>query len=593
MVKKSKGTGRGVASENIGKEIPPPIQMLTLREREIIRRVAAGCSNKEVAQQLGLSAHTVAVHVRSGYKKLNVHSRKALAAVFKSEQRQPFQIRGVRALKAQHILVLDQGTERSRAMVVNKAGKIVASAQKSLAHAYPRPGWVEHDGLSIWSSQAGVAAEALAAAGVNAEDIAAVGITNQRETTLVWDRETGQPIYPAILWQDRRSAEFCERLKRDGYTAWIRSKTGLVPDSYFSATKIKWILDHVKGARKLAECGQLLFGTIDSWLVWNCTRGEVHVTDATNASRTMLYNLHAGTWDEELLGFFDIPAAMLPQIRSCSEVYGISRPPFLDGVPIAGMAGDQQAALFGQRCVLPGMVKNTYGSGCFLVMHTGSKPIMSRHNLLTTVAWDLGGKVEYALEGSIFTAGAVVQWLCDGLGIIRKPSEIDTLAGTVPDNGGIYIVPAFAGLGAPYWNQNVRGTLVGLKRETKAGHLARAALESIAYQTRDVVRAMEADARMPVTELRVDGEFASNDSLMRFQSDILKTPVRRAQAVSARGVGAAYLAGRAVGFWSGAAELDAQWKEECRFDPALDVAKIRKLTAGWEQALQAAVAGVG
>lgn len=566
------------------------MQMLTLREREILRQIAAGLSNKEVAQRLGLSAHTVAAHVRSGFKKLNVHSRKALSAAFEPESQPAFQILERRASEAQHILVLDQGTDRSRAMVINKAGRMVASARKELTHAYPKPGWVEHDGLSIWSSQAGVAAEALAAAGVNAADLAAVGITGQRETTLVWDRETGQPVYPAILWQDRRSDEFCERLKRDGYTPWIQSKTGLVPDSYFSATKIKWILDHVKGARRLAESGQLLFGTVNSWLVWNCTRGEVHVTDATNASRTLLYNLHTGTWDRELLAFFGIPEIMLPSIRSCSEVYGVTRPPFVaEGVPIAGMAGDQQAALFGQRCVTSGMVKNTYGTGCFLVMHTGLKPIMSRHNLLTTVAWSIGGKTEYALEGSIFTAGAAVQWLCDGLGLLRQAADIDALAGSVPDNGGIYFVPAFAGLGAPYWNQNARGTLTGLTRESKAGHLARAALESIAYQTRDVITAMEADARIPVKELRVDGEFAANDFLMRFQSDILGKPVRRSQAFSARAMGAAYLAGLAVGYWSGAEELDSQWQEDHRFDPSLKTAEIRRLDRGWQQALRAAV----
>ncbi len=566
------------------------MQMLTLREREILRQIAAGLSNKEVAQRLGLSAHTVAAHVRSGFKKLNVHSRKALSAAFEPESQPAFQILERRASEAQHILVLDQGTDRSRAMVINKAGRMVASARKELTHAYPKPGWVEHDGLSIWSSQAGVAAEALAAAGVNAADLAAVGITGQRETTLVWDRETGQPVYPAILWQDRRSDEFCERLKRDGYTPWIQSKTGLVPDSYFSATKIKWILDHVKGARRLAESGQLLFGTVNSWLVWNCTRGEVHVTDATNASRTLLYNLHTGTWDRELLAFFGIPEIMLPSIRSCSEVYGVTRPPFVaEGVPIAGMAGDQQAALFGQRCVTSGMVKNTYGTGCFLVMHTGLKPIMSRHNLLTTVAWSIGGKTEYALEGSIFTAGAAVQWLCDGLGLLRQAADIDALAGSVPDNGGIYFVPAFAGLGAPYWNQNARGTLTGLTRESKAGHLARAALESIAYQTRDVIKAMEADARIPVKELRVDGEFAANYFLMRFQSDILGKPVRRSQAFSARAMGAAYLAGLAVGYWSGAEELDSQWQEDHRFDPSLKTAEIRRLDRGWQQALRAAV----
>ncbi|NLC79798.1 MAG: glycerol kinase GlpK [Lentisphaerae bacterium] len=497
--------------------------------------------------------------------------------------------RGVSA--NQHILVLDQGTDRSRAFVVNKTGNVVASARKDLLHSYPRAGWAEHSGLSIWSSQAGVAAEALAAAGLNAADIAAVGITGQRETTLVWDRETGKPVYPAIMWQDRRGADLCDRLKREGYTAWIRTKTGLMPDSYFSATKIKWILEHVKGARKLANAGQLLFGTVNTWLLWHCTRGEVHATDATNASRTMLYNIHTGRWDEELLSFFGIPPRMMPQIRSCSEVYGVTRPPFLaDGVPIAGMAGDQQAALFGQRCVKPGMVKNTYGAGCFLMMNTGAKPIMSKHNLLTTVAWDIGGRMEYALEGSIFNAGTVAEWLYDGLGIIRHASEIEALAGTVPDNGGVYIVPAFAGLGAPYWNPKARGTMVGLTRATKAGHLARAALECIAYQTRDVVKAMEADARVRVRELRADGDLAANDLLMRFQSDLLDAPVRRSGAVSVRALGAAYLAGLAVGYWSGPDELDGQWLEDRRFDPAMKPGAARALVAGWKQALAAAVA---
>jgi len=568
--------------------------MLTLREREVIRQVAAGRSNKEIACALGLSANTVAVHVKNGYRKLNIHSRKEMAALTDIRPLSSAAPQRARRSGGKYILALDQGTTSSRAIVFDRSGSIRSLAQKKIVQSYPRAGWVEHDGQAIWSTQAGVAAEALASAGLVPADLAAVGITNQRETTLVWNRETGQPVYPAIVWQDRRTSDACDQLKREGHAEWIRAKTGLIPDAYFSATKIKWILDHVKGARKLAVSGQLLFGTVDTWLAWNCTRGEAHVTDASNASRTLLYNIHTGAWDEELLTFFDIPLSMLPQVRSSSEVYGVTRPPFFaEGVPIAGIAGDQQAALFGQRCVVPGMVKNTYGTGCFLMMNTGSKPIVSKRNLLTTVAWDLGGQVEYALEGSIFIGGAVVQWLRDEMKLIRQTSEVEALARSVPDNGGVYVVPAFAGLGAPHWNPRARGTVVGLTRGAGAGHLARAALESIAYQTRDVLQAMAADSRIPVRELRVDGGAASNDLLMQFQSDILGVPVSRSGNRETRALGAAYLAGLAVGFWNGREQFDSLWTEERRFLPTLGRTQVRGLVAGWERALRAAEVWAG
>mgnify|MGYP001378584518 CR=1 FL=1 len=572
--------------------VPPPL--LTVREREVLRQVAAGCSNKEIARAMGLSANTVAVHLKNGYRKLNVRSRKEVLALYEARVFPGAAVASRRRAGAKHILALDQGTTSSRAVVFDRSGAIRSIAQKEIAQSYPRAGWVEHDGREIWSTQAGVAAEALAAAGLGPSDLAGIGIANQRETTLVWNRETEQPVYPAIVWQDRRTSDRCDRLKREGYTEWIRAKTGLIPDAYFSATKIRWILDHVKGARKLAEAGRLLFGTVDTWLAWNCTRGEAHVTDASNASRTMLYNIHTGAWDEELLALFDIPSAMLPQVRSSSEVYGVTCPPFFtEEVPIAGIAGDQQAALFGQRCVAPGLVKNTYGTGCFLMMNTGRKPIMSKRNLLTTVAWDLGGRIEYALEGSIFIGGAVVQWLRDELRLIRHAAEVEALARSVPDNGGVYLVPAFAGLGAPHWNPRARGTMVGLTRGSGAGHLARASLESIAYQTRDVLRAMSADARIPIRELRVDGGAAANELLMQFQADILGVPVSRSRTLEATALGAAYLAGLAVGFWSGRDQLDALWTEDRRFRPAMGRAQVRSLVAGWERALRAAQAWAG
>lgn len=598
-------------------------RLLTLREREILKGIAGGRSNKELAADLGVSANTVAVHVRNVYKKCGLHSRKEAVALLETgtlrsealcldparatvrlpfaadaqtvvdmqDQPQPFHILKGGLSGRQYMLALDQGTTRSCAVVFDRRGRPVSFAQKRVAQEYPRPGWVEHSGLSIWSSQAGVAAEAIASAGLEGRQIAAVGIANQRATTLVWDRETGRPVCPAIMWQDRRTADVCERLKKEGYAEWIRRKTGLIPDAYFSATKVKWILDHVKGARRLAEAGRLLFGPVGTWLVWNSTRGEVHVTDASNASHTMLYNIQKGEWDRELLEYFAIPESMMPQIRSSSEVYGLTQAPsFAAGVPIAAVIGDQQAAMFGQRCVAPGLVKCTYGSGCFMVMNTGTRPIFSKNDLLTTVAWDLGGNVEYALEGSLSASGSVVEWLRDGLGLIRETSGAEALAASVADNGGVYVVPAFDGLGAPHWNARARGTVVGLTRQATAGHVARAALEGIAYQTRDVLKAMEADSGIPVSELRVDGEGSANDLLMQFQSDILGVPVSRPKALETRALGAAYLAGLAVGYWSDQSELAEQWREARRFTPALSPKRVQQLTGGWERALKAAVA---
>ena len=577
------------------------LRLLTLRERDILQRIVSGNSNKEIAAELGVSANTIAVHVKNIYRKINVHSRKEAVTAVTSATRdiahanaEPIRMSGFSLRRGgsarQYVLALDQGTTRSSAIVFDKKGRPVSFAQKKVNQAYPRPGWVEHDGLSIWSTQAGVAAEALASAGLHGSQIAAIGIANQRATTLVWDRETGRPICPAIMWQDRRTADICDRLKQEGYAEWIRSKTGLVPDPYFSATKIQWILDHVKGARSLAEAGRLLFGTVGTWLVWNCTQGDVHVTDASNASHTMLYNIHTGGWDRELLAFFNIPEGMLPQIRSSSEVYGVTQAPFFTaGVPITALVGDQQAAMFGQRCNVPGMVKCTYGAGCFMVMNTGPKLILSKNNLLTTVAWRLGDKVTYALEGNIYVAGAVVDWLRDGLGLIRKSADAEALAATVPDSGGVFLVPAFDGLGAPHWNPNARGTLVGLTRDTNAGHLARASLEGIAYQTRDALKAMEADSGIPISELRVDGEGTSNRLLMQFQSDILGVPVSCPKAPETRALGAAYLAGLAVGYWSGQDEIDRQWKEDRRFVPSMKSERVQRLIKEWDRAMKTAV----
>ncbi len=491
---------------------------------------------------------------------------------------------------SQYILSFDQGTTSSRAIVFDKQGSIIAVAQKEFTQIFPQPGWVEHDANEIWSTQLGVAAEAIIKAGLTVKDIAAIGITNQRETTVVWDKATGQPIHNAIVWQDRRTADFCDSLKAQGKDKLIQQKTGLVIDAYFSATKAKWILDKVEGARARAEKGELCFGTIDTWLVWKLTNGQVHVTDVSNASRTMLFNIHDLSWDQELLNIFDIPAAMLPTVKSSSEVYGHTQNLLTaHSIPIAGIAGDQQSALFGQMCTQPGMVKNTYGTGCFMLMNTGEKMVPSTHNLLTTIAWQVNGVTHYALEGSVFIAGAVVQWLRDGLKIIRTSAEVETLAAEVPDSGGVYVVPAFAGLGAPYWNQHARGTIVGITRGTTGAHFARAALDSIAYQTMDVLKAMEADSGISIKELRVDGGATANNLLMQFQSDMLDTKVVRPVVIETTAIGAAYLAGLAVGFWSSLEEIQAQWQMERVFSPEMESEQREELGKGWKKAINAAV----
>ncbi|MGZ3464405.1 MAG: glycerol kinase GlpK [Gemmatimonadaceae bacterium] len=488
-----------------------------------------------------------------------------------------------------YILSLDQGTTSSRAILFDHAGSIVAVAQKEFPQIFPKPGWVEHDPRDIWSSQAGVAAEVLTKASVGAADVAGIGITNQRETTLVWDRFTGKPIHNAIVWQDRRTAGVCDRLRARKLDKMIRRKTGLVIDAYFSATKVQWILQNVGRARERAKAGDLAFGTVDSWLIWNLTGGKVHVTDASNASRTMLYDISKGDWDDELLKLFGVPRSMLPEVRSSSEVYGMTN---LLGtpIPIAGIAGDQQAALFGQACTKPGMAKNTYGTGCFMLMNTGTKRIASKNNLLTTVAWRIGDRTEYALEGSIFIAGAVVQWLRDGLEFFRSAAEVEALAASVSDTGGVYLVPAFAGLGAPHWDQYARGTIVGLTRGTTKAHLALAALEGIAMQVMDVLKAMEADAGIKLKELRVDGGASANDLLMQLQADLLNVPVVRPKVAETTALGAAYLAGLAVGFWKNQADIARQWQVDKRFKPAMKTAARSKITKGWERALSRAKA---
>lgn len=467
-----------------------------------------------------------------------------------------------------YILAFDAGTTSSRAIVFDKHGIICSVAQKEFTQFFPREGWVEHDPNEIWSSQAAVAAEAITKIGINGKNIAAIGITNQRETTIVWDRKTGRPIYNAIVWQDRRTAEYCDDLKNEGLLPVIKEKTGLIIDAYFSATKVKWILDNVKGARVKAEKGELAFGTVDTWLVWQLTKGEVHVTDVSNASRTMLYNIHTMEWDKELLSLFNIPESILPEVHASSEVYGHTTSTlFASKVPIASMIGDQQAALFGQMCIEEGMVKNTYGTGCFILMNTGDKPVVSKNNLVSTIAWQIKGKTTYALEGSIFVAGAIVQWLRDGLKIINSSSEIERLATEVSDNGGVYFVPALTGLGAPYWDQYARGTIVGISRGTTAAHIARAALEGIAYQTMDVVNAMILDAGVGLKELRVDGGAAQNNLLMQFQSNVLGKTVIRPQTTESTALGAAFLAGLATGFWTDMADIKDLWFVEACFEP--------------------------
>ncbi|MFT3995448.1 MAG: glycerol kinase GlpK [Dysgonomonas sp.] len=475
-------------------------------------------------------------------------------------------------MEEKFILAFDAGTTSSRAIVFDKQGKIRSIAQKEFTQYFPQSGWVEHDPHEIWSSQASVAAEAITKIGINGTNIAGIGITNQRETVVVWDRTTGEPVYNAIVWQDRRTSEYCDQLKNNGLVQTIRSKTGLVIDAYFSATKVKWILDNVEGARKKAEKGELAFGTIDSWIIWQLTRGEVHVTDVTNASRTMMYNIHTLEWDDELLKLFNIPKSMLPKVCSSSEIYGYTKTTiFASKVPIAGIAGDQQAALFGQMCIKPGMVKNTYGTGCFILMNTGEEPVASKNNLITTIAWQVGGKTSYALEGSVFVAGAIVQWLRDGLNIINSSSEIETLARQVPDCGDVYFVPALTGLGAPYWDQYARGTLVGISRGTTAAHIARAALEGIAYLTSDVINAMVLDAGTGLKELRVDGGASRNDLLMEFQSNVLMQKVIRPQTSETTALGAAYLAGLAVGYWDSLEEIEKQWHIDKTFEPDANI----------------------
>lgn len=487
------------------------------------------------------------------------------------------------------IVAFDQGTTSSRAIIFNKEGNIVSLSQKEFGQIFPQPGWVEHDPNEIWSTQLGVATEAVMKAGITVGEIAAIGITNQRETTIVWDKTTGQPVYNAIVWQDKRTATFCDELRKQGYKEKIQQKTGLIIDSYFSATKVKWILDHVSGARKKAQEGKLLFGTVDSWLIWKLTGGKVHATDETNASRTMLFDIHQLKWDDELLELMTIPKSMLPEVKSCSEIYGYTQN-ILTAVkiPISGIAGDQQAALFGQLCTEAGMVKNTYGTGCFMLMNTGEKPVISKNNLLSTIAWSLNGKTSYALEGSVFIAGAVVQWLRDGLKFIRESSETGQLAKKASDNEGVYMVPAFSGLGAPYWNQHARGLIVGITRGTTDAHFARAALESIAFQTMDVLTAMEKDAAINISELRVDGGATVNEFLMQFQSDILMKKVVRPKITETTALGAAYFAGLAVGFWNDIADIQNQWQAEKVFSPAIDMDKKNRLIEGWNRAIRTA-----
>ncbi len=493
-------------------------------------------------------------------------------------------------MEEKFILSLDQGTSSSRAIVFDHNGTIRSVAQREFEQIFPQSGWVEHDPHQIWASQASVVAEAISQIDINGLNIAAIGITNQRETTIVWDVDTDLPVYNAIVWQDRRTSEYCDQLAKEGWVDKIREKTGLILDAYFSATKVKWILDNVPGARKRAEEGKLRFGTVDSWLVWRLTRGTVHVTDVTNASRTMLFNIHTLEWDEELLALFGIPRSMMPEVKSSSEVYGYTTTTlFAHKVPIAGMAGDQQAALFGQICVEPGAVKNTYGTGCFLLMNTGNEAIESKNRMLTTIAWKIGHEVTYALVGSIFVAGSVVQWLRDGLKCIEKSSDVEALAASVPDTDGVYFVPALTGLGAPYWDQYARGAISGISRGTTTAHIARAALEGIAYQVYDIVKAMERDSSLPIANLKVDGGASRNDLLMQFQSDILSCDVLRPRVTETTALGAAYLAGLAVGYWKSLDEIRQQWQVERHFEPAGDSETIKKEIDGWHDAVSRVV----
>ncbi len=490
-------------------------------------------------------------------------------------------------MAAKYILALDQGTTSSRAIVFDHAGQICSVAQREFTQYFPKPGWVEHNPNEIWASQASVISEAISNININGLDIAGIGITNQRETTIVWDVDTEEPIYNAIVWQDRRTAEYCDVLKGQGLVDQIRNKTGLIIDAYFSGTKIKWILDNVPGARERAAQGKLRFGNVDSWLVWRLTRGEVHVTDVTNASRTMLFNIHDLKWDEDLLKLFDIPVSMMPEVKSSSEVYGHTKTTiFAHEVPISGIAGDQQAALFGQMCIEPGAIKNTYGTGCFVMLNTGNKPVVSKNNLLTTIAWKIGKETTYALEGSIYVGGSVVQWLRDGLGIIKSSSEIEDLASTVQDSASVYFVPALTGLAAPYWDQYARGTIVGITRGTTAAHIARAALDGIAFQTHDIALAMAKDMEAPLKELKVDGGASRNNLLMQYQANLLGINVVRPKITETTALGAAYLAGLAVGFWKDIDEVKTQWQVERVFEPTHDSEEIQQAKKGWEDAIK-------
>lgn len=488
-----------------------------------------------------------------------------------------------------YVLAIDQGTTSSRAILFDKTGSIIGTAQKEFTQIFPQAGWVEQNAMEIWASVQSVISEVLAHHSVSVTEIAAIGITNQRETTVVWDRDTGQPIYNAIVWQSRQTVEICEELKAQGYDEMVRNKTGLLIDAYFSGTKLKWILDQVEGARAKAEAGQLLFGTIDTWLVWKLSGGKAHVTDYTNASRTLMYNIFDLTWDQELLKMLHVPEAMLPKVCSSSEIYAVTEPALFFGeeVPIAGIAGDQQAALFGQACFEAGMAKNTYGTGCFMLMNTGEKAVSSQHGLLTTIAWGIEGKVNYALEGSIFVAGSAIQWLRDGLQMIRTAAESESFAQQVSSTEGVYVVPAFVGLGTPYWDSEARGAMFGLTRGTQKEHLIRATLESLAYQTKDVLHAMEADAKIKLTKLRVDGGATANNFLMQFQSDILGVAVERPQVLETTALGAAYLAGLAIGFWKNQAEIASHWKVDLSFTPKIDQVEAEALYGGWLKAVRA------
>jgi len=487
-----------------------------------------------------------------------------------------------------YILAFDQGTTSCRALIFDKKGTIISTSQREFTQYFPKPGWVEHDAMEIWSTQVAMVAETVSKKGLDAKNIAAIGITNQRETVVIWDKKTGKPVYNAIVWQDKRTAEYCDLLKSEGKSKWVREKTGLVIDAYFSGTKVKWILDNVEGVRERAEAGDLIMGTIDTWLIWNMTKGELHLTDVTNACRTLLFNINTLEWDDELLKLFTIPKSMLPSVKQSSEVYGHTAPGlFAARIPISGIAGDQQAALFGQMCTKQGMVKNTYGTGCFMLMNIGDKPIVSKNNLLTSVAWQINGKAEYVLEGSIFIAGAVVQWLRDSLKIIKTSKEVEQLAGSVANSGGVYFVPAFAGLGAPHWNQHAQGTIFGLTRGSTDAHIARAALESIAFQTMDILKAMEADSGISIKELRVDGGATVNNLLMQFQADVLNTVTVRPKIVETTVMGAAFLAGLAVGYWDNLEEIQEIWQTDIHFKPTTDRDSINSHIEGWYKAINA------